>query len=64
MPSLLVIARKRTPDCTSAHIAALAERHTHHCAPARSSASRANRWDGLHCPRRDFSSIAIDIPQY
>jgi hypothetical protein len=48
----------------SAHIAAFAERHTHHRAPTRNNASRANRCDRLHCPRRDFSSMVIDFPQY
>jgi hypothetical protein len=36
---------KQHPDCASAHIAASAERQTHHCAPARSSASHVNRCD-------------------
>src|SRR5262249_8562899 len=29
-----------------------------------SPASRANRCDRLHCPRRDFSSMVIDFPPY
>ena len=64
VPSSWTIVRNGTPDVYSAHIAAFAERHTHHCAPARNSASRAARCDGLHWPRRDFSSIVIDLPRY
>jgi len=48
----------------AAAIAAFAERHTRQSAPARNSASRAARCDGLHWPRRDFSSIVIDCPRY
>ena len=64
VPSSWTIVRNGTPDLYSDHIAAFAERHTHHCAPARNSASRVARCDRLHCPRRDFSSIVIDCPRY
>src|SRR5262249_27385776 len=64
VPSSWTIVRNGTPDLRSAHIAACAERQTHHCAPARSSASRTARCDRLHWPRRDFSSRPIDFPRY
>ena len=53
VPSSWTIVRNGTPDLHSAHIAAFAERHTHHCAPARSSASRAAslRRTALPAPR-------------
>jgi hypothetical protein len=63
VPSLWAGARNFTPDLRSAHIAACAERHTHHCAPARNSASRANRCDGLHLPCRDFISMVTSLPR-
>jgi hypothetical protein len=59
-----MLLRKGTPASYSAHIAARAERHTHHCAPARSSPSRAKRCARLHLPCRDFSSMVIDYPSY
>jgi hypothetical protein len=47
VPSSLTIMRNLTPDLRSAHIAAHAERHTCHCAPARSSASREDPMHSL-----------------
>ena len=51
--------RNFTPDLASAHIAAFAERQTHHWQPARSNASRTVRCDGVHLPTLDFISMAI-----
>src|SRR5262249_20786076 len=64
VPSSWTIVRNGTPASYNKHIADFDERHTAHCAPARNSASRTARWDRLHCPRRDFSSIVIDCPRY
>lgn len=41
-----------------AQIAAFAERRTHHCAPDRSSVSRAVRCGRLHYPRRPLPSTS------
>ena len=51
--------RNRTPDLRSAHVATSAERHTNHCAPARSSRSRhALRPTALGAPRFQLSLSA------
>src|SRR5262249_53000590 len=63
VPSAQARVRNLTPDLRSAHIAACAERHSHHSAPARSSASRAARCDALHLPCRDFSSRVTSFPR-
>ena len=48
-----------------AHIAACAERHSHHSTPARGNASRTVRGDALHRPPGDFISMPIGfLEQY
>jgi hypothetical protein len=63
VPSSWTIARNLTPDWYNAHIAAFAERHTHHWPPACKIASRSARCAGVHLPDRDFSSMPIDVPR-
>jgi hypothetical protein len=53
-----------TPDLRSAHIAAFAERHSHHCAPACSSASRVARCDGVPRPCADFIAMVTSLPRH
>ena len=44
------IVRNFTPDLRSAHIAAFAERHTHHCAPARPLKAQMPMWSAIRSP--------------
>jgi hypothetical protein len=64
MPPLRAIIWKGTPSSCSTHITAFADRHSNQSAPARNSASRAARCDGVHRPPFDFSSMVISLPQY